>query len=61
VEQQQKGQSPEAKQENSKTEEKRPTMGARSKTGVPLEKEKDKVMRPGLPGRDSSHRKSYYG
>ena len=62
--QQQQGQSPEVRQENSRNAEKRPTMGARSKTGVPLEKEKDKMMRPGLPGRDSSSsssRKSYYG
>lgn len=43
----------------SKSDEKRPGMGGRSKTGSYMEKEKEKT-RPSLQGKDSN-RKSYYG
>lgn len=55
VEQQQPGQQHDVKNEK-RSEEKRPGMGGRSKTGGHTEKEK---ARPSLHGRDS--RKSYYG
>lgn len=56
VEERQKGQRHENKDENRKSEEKRPAMGGRSKTGTHSEKDRDKA-RPSLHG----NRKSYFG
>jgi protein tyrosine phosphatase len=56
VEEQQKGQQHEGKDEKKKNEEKRPAMVGRSKTGLQANKDK---ARPSLQSRES--RKSYYG